>query len=857
MRLWVVLVLVSAPSVSAQTLESARLQITVVDPTRVAVAGATVTVVGIDDTTRRTTVAPVVSDEKGVATIDGMTLGRYSLQAAFPGFDSGLLRDVTLRRGDNRHVLMLALKTVVENVTVGGGQDLAASRTASSFGHAMSDEEIQTLSDDPAELRKQLLDLAGPDATIRIDSFEGGELPAKSQIKSVHVTRDQFAAEAAVPGSTFVDVITQPGTGGWSGVVNAGYRGTMLQGISRPFVSVKQPDQSRNLSGTIGGTLIPNRSDFSVALYGQDQYSSPILNQPGSPARILPVRQGLSVWQANGLVNYALTRDQTVRIGLTGARQRLRNQGVGAYDSPERSSTSDFTVYQIRLQEAGPVGRRTFQNTRLQLTSIDQTSRSALEAPTIVIQDSRTTGGAQVTGGTTQRSLGFASDVDYIRGIHSWRAGVQVDGSWFDSDANANYLGTYTFANEEAFSKGTPLLFTQSVGDPTLKYLNVQTAVYLQDDLRVSKALTVSPGVRYLVQTHVKDKSGVAPRIGLTWSPFKSGATTLRVSAGLFYWPMEMGRLYEQTLRYDGRHQRQVVIVNPTFPNLGPVNSLPSSQYLLGDFRLQRNLRYSAGIDHRFLPHLRANVLYAYWHQFQLWRAENLNAPIDGIRPDPEFANVLVAVTDAALRRHDLTAGLTMSLLGSGAANSQSPFNWRRLSLTATYGLVHGRQNSDGPFFVPPTGDLGAEWGPQPADSPYRVALSLTSTQLRNLNVNVSWTANAGSPYTLTTGVDDNMDGIINDRPKGVALRSLRTSGQASANLRLAYTLVSGGGTPVGASPDPGARRYRLGLTLNATNITNHMNFGGYSGNMQSPYFQHPTFVMNPRRVDFGLTVGF
>jgi len=68
------------------------------------------------------------------------------------------------------------------------------------------------LSDDPDELARQLRELAGPSAVIRVDSFEGMQLPPKSQIKSVHVTRDQFAAESANPGDTFVEIITQPGT---------------------------------------------------------------------------------------------------------------------------------------------------------------------------------------------------------------------------------------------------------------------------------------------------------------------------------------------------------------------------------------------------------------------------------------------------------------------------------------------------------------------------------------------------------------------------------------------------------------------------------------------------------------------
>jgi hypothetical protein len=847
--------LLAHPAVAQDT--SARLQVTVVDPTRASVPGATVTVIGLDDVTRKTTLSPLVSNDRGLASFDRLTPGRYSIQATLPGFDPALLRDVSLRRGDNRHVLMLTLKTVVESVTVGRDQETASSRDASSFGTKLTDEDIQTLSDDPAELQKQLLELAGPDAIIRVDSFEGGDLPPKSQIKSVHVTRDQFAAEAAYPGSTFVDVITQPGSGALTGNLNLNYRGTLFQGISRPFVSIKQPESNKNINGTIGGTLVPNKSDFSVSVYRQQQYSSPILNQPPQPAVVIPVKQGYSVWQVNGLLNYALTRDQTLRVGYITAKQTLDNQGVGAYDSPERAYRGDFFGYQTRVQEAGPIGRRTFQNTRIQFTSIDQSQTSALEAPTIVIANQRTTGGAQVAGGTKSRAFVIASDVDHIRGIHSWRAGLQIDGGWYDSDSSSGYLGTYTFADEAAFQAGTPQLYTRTIGDPRVKYFNAQSAFYVQDDVRVSKALTLSPGVRYLVQTHVADKSGVAPRFGVTWSPFKSGRTSFRGSVGVFYWPMETSRVYEQTIRFDGNHQQQITVVNPTYPDPGSVTAQPSNKYVLGDYSLQRNLRYSAGIDHTFSPRVRVNALYAYVHQFNFWSGANLNAPVDGVRPDPRYANILEAVTDGEVRRHDVTLNLTVSMLAPSPAAAAARFNWRRVSLNASFNTIHAYQSGDGPFVPSPTGTLATEWSPQPADQPYRVSASITSTQLRNLNVNVSFTSNSGSLYTETTGFDDNLDGIINDRPDGVGLRTLRTPNQATANLRVAYTIATrGGASGPGGAPAPGARRYRVSLTFNASNLTNRANFGGYSGNRNANFGQ-PTLVVNPRRADFGMTINF
>ncbi|HVW06069.1 MAG TPA: carboxypeptidase-like regulatory domain-containing protein [Vicinamibacterales bacterium] len=849
--------LLTARPAFAQDAGSAHLQVTVVDPTRAAVPGATVTVIGLDDATRKTTLAPIVSNDRGVVSFDRLTPGRYSIEATLPGFDPALLRDVPLRRGDNRHVLMLTLKTVVENITVGRGQEIASSRDASSFGTKLTDEDIQTLSDDPAELQRQLLELAGPDAVIRVDSFEGGDLPPKSQIKSVHVTRDQFAAEAAYPGSTFVDVITQPGSGALTGNLNLNYRGTLFQGISRPFVDIKQPELNRNINGTIGGTLVPNKSDFSVSIYRQQQYSSPILNQPPQPAVVIPVKQGYSVWQANGLLNYALTRDQTLRVSYITAKQELSNQGVGAYDSPERAYAGDFFGYQTRIQEAGPIGRRTFQNTRIQFTSIDQSQTSALEAPTIVIQNQRTTGGAQVAGGTKSRTFVIASDVDYIRGIHSWRAGLQIDGGWYDSDANSGYLGTYTFADEAAYQAGTPQLYTRTIGDPRVKYFNAQSAFYVQDDVRLSKALTLSPGVRYMVQTHVADKTGIAPRFGVTWSPFKSGRTSFRGSVGVFYWPMETSRVYEQTIRFDGNHQQQILVVNPTYPDPGSVTAQPGNKYVLGDYSLQRNLRYSAGVDHTFSPRVRVNALYAYVHQFNFWSGANLNAPVDGVRPDPSYANILEALTGGEVRRHDVTLNLTVSMLAPSPASAAAMFNWRRLSLNTSFSTIHAYQSGDGPFVPSPTGTLATEWGPQPADQPYRVSASITSTQLRNLNVNLSFTSNSGSLYTETTGFDDNMDGVLNDRPDGIGLRTLRTPNQATANLRVAYTIVTRGGAGLpGGAAVPGARRYRVSLTFNASNLTNRANFGGYSGNLNS-HFGQPTLVINPRRADFGMTINF
>ena len=128
---------------------------------------------------------------------------------------------------------------------------------------------------------------------------------------------------------------------------------------------------------------------------------------------------------------------------------------------------------------------------------------------------------------------------------------------------NSNYLGTYTFDSLAAYQAGQPTSYTRRIGDPNVDLYHVTSAVYVQDDIRVRKNLTLSPGLRYEVQTHVRDYNNLGPRFGMTWAPFKSGKTTFRGSAGIFYDWLNQNTL-EQVIRVDGSHQQEVNLVNPS-----------------------------------------------------------------------------------------------------------------------------------------------------------------------------------------------------------------------------------------------------------------------------------------------------
>ena len=125
----------------------------------------------------------------------------------------------------------------------------------------------------------------------------------------------------------------------------------------------------------------------------------------------------------NGLLDYALTKDQTLRFGYSQYNSSQTNLGVGGYDYPERAFSRDNNSYTFRALEAGPIGRRILHQYPDDGNWNDFGAHSSVEAPTVIVQDAFTRGGAQQAGRVHNKNLIFASDLDYVRGIHSWRTG--------------------------------------------------------------------------------------------------------------------------------------------------------------------------------------------------------------------------------------------------------------------------------------------------------------------------------------------------------------------------------------------------------------------------------------------------
>ena len=109
---------------------------------------------------------------------------------------------------------------------------------------------------------------------------------------------------------------------------------------------------------------------------------------------------------------------------------------------------------------------------------------------------------------------------------------------------------------------------------------------------------------------------------------------------------------------------------------------------------------------------------------------------------------------------------------------------------------------------------------------------------------------NDGGYYNITTGLDNNRDGNVTDRPAGVP----RNSGNrpkvlnVDANVSKAFFL---------SGPAPGATRRNVNVFVNLTNAFNRTNFGPPSGVMTSPNFGRSTSATNPRKIEIGVRAQF
>jgi hypothetical protein len=854
------------------------LTITVYDTTGLAIAAANVNLTRPDGT-----VTQQLADEKGVVTFQALVPGKYAVVAEFPGFDPNAAAELNVRAGRNtKQDITLEIAGFVEQVDV--EQDTADRAVTEAFSTALTSSQIEALADDPDEMATQLEQLAGPGARIRVNGFEGGQLPPKSQIREIRFRFDPFAAENHDAGFPRVDIITKPGNGPIRNNMTFGFRNNALD-ARNAFSPVRGEGQTRRFGWSIDGPIVKGRTGFSLNVRSADEYDvQTVVAQNGAYSAL--VNQPSERLNFDFNIEHVLTKTHTLRLSFDRDTNSAENLGIGNYDLESRAYSRDGFTNRVRVSDVGSFAKKYLNEIRVDYSWQEQESTSVSDATTIRVQDWFTEGGAQVQGGRKYWELRLADNLDIPVGKkHSVRTGFEVETGNYIGDELRNWNGTFTFPNQAAYDAFRPNNYTIRGGDPYVEYRNTELGVFVQDDYRFKKNLLLSFGARYEAQTLIGDKFNVAPRAGMTWSPFKSNKTTVRAGAGIFYDWYETS-LYENALRQDGFHQYDTIVRNPGYPNPyegGTVVVIPPSIVQVGnDLEMPTVRRYSVGVEQQILSWLRVRANYFNQYGWNQFRARNLNAPEFGVRPDPGMGNVTYLETSGSAE----SQGLDMNF----------NFNYQPRRLFGVFGYTLGERKNyaDSALTLPVnSNDLEAEWGPASDDVRHRI-FSFISTDLKwGLRLGLNYRALSGRPYNITSGLDTNLDGVLNERPEGLGRNAGRLPWQSNTDLRLSWSrgfgaargpsgpggpgggpvIVQGpggggggggrgpggggGGGGMGGPMNGGDRAVRLEVYLQAFNVFNQVNFINYGSVLTSSSFGVPGAALPARRLEVGMRVGF
>ena len=117
--------------------------------------------------------------------------------------------------------------------------------------------------------------------------------------------------------------------------------------------------------------------------------------------------------------------------------------------------------------------------------------------------------------GRLQNTSQFTDNLSFTRGRHNLKTGFEYYHLVADSFIDALVHPLLTFANWAAFASGTPSIFQQRFGD-SIRANRVRDAfAFLQDDVKVSRHLTLNLGLRYEFAGGPTEKNGLISNLNL------------------------------------------------------------------------------------------------------------------------------------------------------------------------------------------------------------------------------------------------------------------------------------------------------------------------------------------------------
>lgn len=871
------------------------------DSTLAVIAGAAVSLDGA---------APVATDPEGRFRLTCVTAGDHRVAVSAEGFARTEVPATAPRAGALD--LVLKLEEVQTQMDVSGDGDTPANSAASSGPtQTIEGNRLQALADDPDDLMRELQQLAAAlggnpsNVTVAVDGFQGSSaLPPKSSIAYIKVNPDQFSAEYREPpfDGARVEVYTKPGQKAYHGALFL-TNGSPWENARDPFSTSKAALGKQRYGLELTGPVRAVGSDFALTLEHRSIDNFAVVNAVTLDATGNQLRTFANVttpqrlWLGTARLDWQLGPKNTLIASYSANVNHLQNLGVGGGALAESGYDSRTYEHMFRLSDITTANPHLMHEGRVSFRWDGEINAPNSTAPQVQVAGAFTGGGALI-GPKQMHELNVEWDDDAILTTkrHTLKFGTQMM-LFHENRHLTNYFnGTYTFGGGVApaldasgnpvagqtqvitgieqyrraklgLAGGSATAFTNVVGTPEVRFTQVQDALFFQDDWNAGHGLHVAYGVRYYVQNDPSVYGSLVPRLGVLWSPDKKERWTLHAHVGMFSGRYGPGGAAE-VLREDGTARVTSLVYNPVYGNpfAGATPIHTRREYSPHIANLSWAAENIGGT--RALP--KGFNLSVDYYLGRIWndgRTVNVNSPLNGQpygpRPGAANENVLQIQNSGQGRVNAVFMGMEQHSL----KHVQFFFGTVRVNLVD--------DTNDDEFSSPQSAYSNeGEFAHRTNQELWNMFGNATVTLPKKVQVSSNFNGGGGGHYNITTGFDNNGDGIFNDRPQYAA------PGTPGAIATPYGLLVATGGTGVfprnqGVMPwtyylDMNVQRaftitrnskaehqQKLTLNVRSSNVLNHLNVTTVGGVLGSPQFGRAVMADNGRRVEAGARYTF